>query len=447
PTFAPQYNMIAYLEKTKNNAKFHQILYFLTSSSIYHSLTATLNEPTPQGEDSGSGPRRQETMGGAMAHITSETALIWSIDPPISTGAMAHITSETALIWSIDPPISTGYTVRSGEDRMEHDIELTDHVPQIPMIHFSQEVTHLEHSRNSYTARRDISAARPEVSNAEPKTPPTKTTLFDDEDVTIANTLVMIKNQKAKEKGIAFKDADNSARPIRSIATLQPLPTIDPKDKGKGILQEPKPVKKIKKKDQDQIERDDEVALKIQAHLDEKARTEKERQEEASKAALAKMYDEVQAQIDADHELAVRLTHEKQEKYTVVERSGKNRAAGSSVKHNSPKKQKVNDQESEDSDKEYRKYLKVVPDDDKAINYKTLNIKSPIVDCESQVLGTNEEGDVHMYKLTRLDRSYRHFSTFSRMLKVLDRQDVLDLHKIIMKRFPANDPEGYDLIL
>nr|GEZ68828.1 ribonuclease H-like domain, reverse transcriptase, RNA-dependent DNA polymerase [Tanacetum cinerariifolium] len=116
--------------------------------------------------------------------------------------------------------------------------------------------------------------------------------------------------EKAKEKGIAFKDADDSTRPIRSITTLQPLPTIDLKDKSKGILQEPEPVKKTKKKDQDQIERDVKVALKIQANLNEEARIKRERQEEASKAALAEMYDEVQAQINADHELAVRLTHE-----------------------------------------------------------------------------------------------------------------------------------------
>nr|GFC90192.1 hypothetical protein [Tanacetum cinerariifolium] len=38
---------------------------------------------------------------------------------------------------------------------------------------------------------------------------------------------------------------------------------------------------------------------KIQTHLDEEAKTERERQEEAFKAALAEMYDEVQAQIDA----------------------------------------------------------------------------------------------------------------------------------------------------
>nr|GEV06226.1 hypothetical protein [Tanacetum cinerariifolium] len=94
-----------------------------------------------------------------------------------------------------------------------------------------------------------------------------------------------------------------------------------------------------------------------------------------------------------------------------------------------------------------RKEQQVVPDDDKAIDYETLDVKIRIIDCESQVLGTNEAGDVHVYKLTRLDGSYRHFSTFSRMLEVLDRQDVLDLHKIIMERFPANDTEVCDLIL
>nr|GFD41801.1 hypothetical protein [Tanacetum cinerariifolium] len=108
--------------------------------------------------------------------------------------------------------------------------------------------------------------------------------------------------------------------------------------------------------------------------------------------------------------------------------SRKKRVAGSSSKQKSPKKQKVNDQESVNSDKELRKCLKVVPDDDKAINYKTLDVKSLIVDYESQVLGTMEACDVHVYKLTKLDGSYRHFLTFFRMLEVLDRQDVLDLN-------------------
>nr|GEU77731.1 putative ribonuclease H-like domain-containing protein [Tanacetum cinerariifolium] len=475
--------------------------------------------PLEKGEGSGSGPGHQETMGGAMAQIRF----------------------EGALIHSIDPFIATGYIVRSREDMMEHDIELTDPVPQTPYdspllgghtpgsdegsmtlkelmnlcTTLLQKVLDLE---NVKTAQRN-SLGRRKVSKQGRKNLKSQQMFQDnvlDEDAdtemivedkgngekgcstaeTVSTTMLDIsvvrpENQKAKEKGIAFKDTNDSERPIRSITTLQPLPTIDPKDKGKGILQEPEPVKKSKKIDQDQIKKYAEVALKTQAHLNEEARIERERQEEASEAALAEMYDEVQAQIDDDHELAVRLTHEEQQKNTVEERSKlfthaqlksrsfeeiqklyimeqkwvdafvligseeyekrigsrKKREAFSSSKHKSPKKQKVNDQESKYIDKEHRKCLKVVPDEDKAINYKTLDVKSPMVDCESQVLGSNKAGDVHVYKLTRLDGSYRHFSTFSRMLEVLDRQDALDLHKIIMERFPANDPEGYNLIL
>nr|GEV94836.1 hypothetical protein [Tanacetum cinerariifolium] len=71
------------------------------------------------------------------------------------------------------------------------------------------------------------------ISSAEPRTPPTTTTIaFKDEDLTIAQTLVKMRSEKAKEKGVAFRDVEESARPT----TI--LPTIDLKDKGKGIMQE-----------------------------------------------------------------------------------------------------------------------------------------------------------------------------------------------------------------
>ncbi|GJU16182.1 hypothetical protein Tco_1144148 [Tanacetum coccineum] len=119
------------------------------------------------------------------------------------------------------------------------------------------------------TAGEGVSTASvPEiVSTTTPRTPPTTTTFFDDEDVTMAmaQTLIKMKEEKAKEKGVAIKDVEDSSRPIRSITTLQPLPTIDPKDK-------------------------------------------------------AEMFDEVHARIDVDYELAARMTQE-QEKYTIEERA------------------------------------------------------------------------------------------------------------------------------
>ncbi|GJZ57457.1 hypothetical protein Tco_0612951 [Tanacetum coccineum] len=106
------------------------------------------------------------------------------------------------------------------------------------------------------------------ISTVKPRTPPTTAaTAFIDEDLTIAQTLIKMKEDKSKEKGVAIKDVEDSPRPIRSITTLQPLPTIYLKDKGKGVLVEEEPEKpeKVKKRDQGlaQIESDAELAQRL----------------------------------------------------------------------------------------------------------------------------------------------------------------------------------------
>nr|GEY34998.1 hypothetical protein [Tanacetum cinerariifolium] len=128
---------------------------------------------------------------------------------------------------------------------------------------------------------------RQELSIAGPTTTPTTLTIFDDEEITLADTLIKLKDNKAK--GVAFKDSKSTDRPARSIVTLKPLPTIDPKDKGKSVMEEHESAKKMSKSDFDaaKIARDEEIARKI----------------------------------DVDHELAVRWTHEEHEKYTVNERA------------------------------------------------------------------------------------------------------------------------------
>nr|GEZ24497.1 retrovirus-related Pol polyprotein from transposon TNT 1-94 [Tanacetum cinerariifolium] len=196
-------------------------------------------------------------------------------------GAMAQIRPEGAPIQSSDLPLSTCNTFRSGEDTMEHTIELTDLAKEIASL--KKRVTKLEQRQSSRilglhpfragTSRRhslcrrnvrkhgrknlksqpkfqdindlvdeginfildedadkieefnldadievivedkgsgekggsipetistvmpDISATRPEVSTAEPRTPPTTTTLFNDKDVTIIDTLEELVHQ------------------------------------------------------------------------------------------------------------------------------------------------------------------------------------------------------------------------------------------------------------
>ncbi|GKA56610.1 hypothetical protein Tco_0755682 [Tanacetum coccineum] len=165
------------------------------------------------------------------------------------------------------------------------------------------------------TARPDIDTARQEDSVIEPRTPPTTTSIFDDEDITMAQTLIKMKEEKAKGKVVSIKDVDDSSRPARSILTLKPLPTIDPKDKCKGVLKE-SPVKKVKRSDLDaaQIVKDAEIARLV--HEKELAEMEREREErqrydQAFVDYIASLYDEVQAKIDASEERKKLLAEER----------------------------------------------------------------------------------------------------------------------------------------
>nr|GEY56254.1 hypothetical protein [Tanacetum cinerariifolium] len=49
------------------------------------------------------------------------------------------------------------------------------------------------------------------ISTTKPRMPPTTTTkAFEDEDLTIAQTLVKMKTEKAKEKGVVFSNVEES---------------------------------------------------------------------------------------------------------------------------------------------------------------------------------------------------------------------------------------------
>ncbi|GKC79876.1 hypothetical protein Tco_1130650 [Tanacetum coccineum] len=124
-----------------------------------------------------------------------------------------------------------------------------------------------------------VTTAGVAISTAEPRTPPTSTTVFDDdEDLTIAQTSVNMKSEKAKdkEKRVILRDAEDPPRLIRSITTLQPLPTIDPKDKGKSIMQESEPTPKNSR----------EAQIQIDAEIDKR------------------MFEEEQAQVERDQKIA-----------------------------------------------------------------------------------------------------------------------------------------------
>ncbi|GKG03044.1 hypothetical protein Tco_0310680, partial [Tanacetum coccineum] len=114
-------------------------------------------------------------------------------------------------------------------------------------------------------------------------------------DVTLAETLVAIRRsalRPQKLKGVVLKE------PSEPTTILRPQPQIPAKDKGKGIMQEPE--KPVKVKGKDQIAYDADVAQTLQEELNEKARLEGKREEEASNAALIEEWDSIEARIDVD---------------------------------------------------------------------------------------------------------------------------------------------------
>ncbi|GJR16603.1 hypothetical protein Tco_0799255 [Tanacetum coccineum] len=131
--------------------------------------------------------------------------------------------------------------------------------------------------------------------------------------------------------------------------------------------------------------------------------------------------------------------------------SSKKEAASSKKRQKAdPDDENVKRQKLEDAaEKEGLKaYLKIVLDEDRAVNYETLATKYPIVDWESQIIRSDLQGnDLSYWKITRADGSSKFYKVFSMMLEDFERQDLVDLHRLVKERSTSRALEGYDLIL
>ncbi|GJZ34650.1 putative ribonuclease H-like domain-containing protein [Tanacetum coccineum] len=121
------------------------------------------------------------------------------------------------------------------------------------------------------------------------------------------------------------------------------------------------------------------------------------------------------------------------------QKSSKKRSREDSNEDNA-KKQKLEDDAKKE---ELRDSMDVVPRDDIAIDIESLATKYPIVDWKTHVLTEN----MMYYQIIRADGSSKNYKIFSEMLDDFDRQDVLDLHRLVQERYDTTSPEGYDLLL
>ncbi|GKD41495.1 hypothetical protein Tco_1261702 [Tanacetum coccineum] len=311
---------------------------------------ATPNEAGSQGTTSGGGPRRQETMGDTIAQTRF----------------------ENVSKLSNDPLLARGNTLRSGEDSLKLkelmelctnlqqrvlDLEKTKTTQQNEIASLKRRVKKLEQKKRSRThglkrlhkvgMSRRVESSRDEDSLGEDASKQGRriNAIDADEDITLVNVQddaemfdvnTLTGDEVFAEQEVAAKDVNLTIDEVTLAQALAALKSVKPKvkgvviqepsttttttttttislqqshDKGKGIMIE-EPVKPMKKKDL--IRLDEEVDLKLQDKFEEEERLarEKAKKEKEANVALTEEWDDIQAKIKADHELAQRLQAE-----------------------------------------------------------------------------------------------------------------------------------------
>ncbi|GJX68472.1 putative reverse transcriptase domain-containing protein [Tanacetum coccineum] len=305
------------------------------------------------------------------------------------------------------------------------------------------------------------------------------------------------------EQGVSDKDVNLSVDEVKgllfmmrskqytTVSSQQPS-QVKIQDKGKAKMIEPKPVKKLSKKDQ--LKLDEEVAQRLQAKFDEQVRIEREKAEANIK--LKETWDNIQAKIEADQLLAKRLLAREQEELTIEERAilfqqllekrrkhfvakrakekrnrpptkaqqrnmdtklvkesskkadaeiaqeSSSKRAGDELEQESIKKQKVDEDK---ETKELKSLMEVIPDEEEvAVDAIPLATKPPtIVDWK-----IHKEGKKSYYQIIRADGSSKMYLVFSHMLKSFDREDLETLYKLVKAKYGSTRPvEDLDLVL
>nr|GEU91096.1 reverse transcriptase domain-containing protein [Tanacetum cinerariifolium] len=244
-----------------------------------------------------------------------------------------------------------------------------------------------------------------------------------------------------------------SAKPKATAASTRPKAKRI--DKGKGKMVKPEPVKKVSKKDQLML--DEELSFKLQAEEkeEEKERLAREKAQQIEEVNIA--WDDIQAKIDVDYQLAQRLQAEEQEELTDEEKARlfmqllekrrkffaakrakekKNKPptetqqrkimcslkrAGEELEQENAKKQKIKDDK---ESVELKQCMEIIPEDgdDVTIDTTPLSCKSPII-VDYKIY---KERKKNYFQIFRADGNSQIFEK----IKPVDYMDNLLLHNL-----------------
>ncbi|GKA27221.1 hypothetical protein Tco_0713389 [Tanacetum coccineum] len=260
-------------------------------------------------------------------------------------------------------------------------------------------------------------------------------------------------------------------------------------DKGKGIMIEPETEKKTKKQlEQERLGHEEAVRMQEQLNEEETQRIARDAeigrqlQEEINKATQEQEKQEVITEADPTHVIdwsdpaVLRYHAQLNRPYSVAEvrknmvmygikinplypwilktrkKVAKRKLKEAGRKHLPRKEQvkKQNDQSAKRQKTEYEKekeelkaYLDLVPREEFAMEIESLATKYPIVDWKTHVLTET----FMYYQIIRVDGGSKNYKIFSEMLDDFNKQDVMDLHRLVEERYATSRPKGYDLML
>ncbi|GJV03107.1 hypothetical protein Tco_1336676 [Tanacetum coccineum] len=354
------------------------------------------------------------------------------------------------------------------------------------------------------TDKDDEGTAEPKDGNSDESAIPTMTstptpTVFGD-DETIAQVLITMSQnkvkQKEKEKGVEIKDTKDTDRQRtkieRSILTLKPLPKIDPKAKGKKKIEE----EEIEKFSIEQRAKFLHDTIAAQRRFLAQQRSEAIRNKLPTRNQLRnqmmtylkhvggykhaqlnkKKFEEIQVmyeKVKRENERFIPIGSAEDDK--LIEKMNKKAAgmdkeevakelesskvegpkenirkrSGRRLKMKAPKRSKRQKTDSDhEEENQLRIFLKIVPEEEEKIDYEILGTRYPIINWESKFYNYGHFGrELIYYRVFRADGSSRWIKTFSEMIKLFDRMDLIEIHSLVMKRFKTTPPEGIDLLL
>ncbi|GKE96993.1 hypothetical protein Tco_1581848, partial [Tanacetum coccineum] len=288
-------------------------------------------------------------------------------------------------------------------------------------------------------AEKEVSTADPGTTTGEVVTTanvkvsiasPTAATITNVE-LTLAQTLAELKSARPKTKGVVMQE------PSESITTI--TTTIPSKDKGKGIMvKEPL---KMKKKYQDKVETDYELAQRLQQEeqeeltIEEKSKLFQQLLKKRRKLFTAKRAEEKRNRPPTKaQQRSFMCTYLKnmegwkpkdlKTNETIVQERSLKRA-GDELEQEKVKKQKIDDDQKE---AEMKKLMEIVPNEEEvAVDAIPLATKPPcIVDWK-----TVKEGKMSFFKIIRANGSAKRYSSFIQMLRDFDREDLETLWKLV----------------